>query len=664
MREELSPDVPAVVLKLPTSCRLVTPQSHMNNAKKVDEDYSATCTDQKCIEIGHMLLDDSLASVATTVSAASISANATSTPMPMDSRHFVLLQKQMEQHQKSLEEQLARQQQQVMEAIAKVQALLHDSNQPISMQQPVTHNNMFTSNCRPCVRPSTSEIVLPKEADTTVQMEAPETQPVEDMSKLESTTIHVETDCSSMNHSPPDSVTNKRPVNNKLKRVASKAIKKKQGQGGSSALQVLQQAMSRSGGKQDVQQDLDVVEIEEESGACAFVKGPKFDMIIGVAIVLNALTMAVHSEYEGFNTANVLGISPDLASWNEAKMAFDTLEHLFAIFFAAEILLRLAVEGKPYLRAMVNWFDIGIVLVSVVDLYVLSASNVNVVNVSFLRLIRLVRLVKIFRIVRVMRLFRHLRLLVVSVGASIGALGWSMVLLGVIQLISSIFLTQVLHGWLRNNEHDLDTRNEVYSYFGTFSRAWITMFEITLAPGAWGYIGRVLIYKVNRLFFFFFMFYISFVTFAIVRVITAIFLKETLAAADQDHEMVIHEKMHMAQKYQASLERLYHELDTDKDGYVTSDELNTLCEDQRAVAWLHSLDLSVSEVNALFELMDTGDGKVAWNAFVDGLTRLRGSAKNIDLEMLSIDNKKVLSGIKEMQSNVKLIADLVSARTP
>lgn len=652
-------DLSAVALELPTSFQPVTLGAYRSNVaedlrKIEDEEYDPA--DEKYCD-----LDDSRAT-ATTVSSANTSATSTVTPMQMQKRHFALLQKQLELHQKSLEEQLARQQQQFMEAIAQVHASVRDGKQPMLLQQIV--------NCPPSVHQSAPEVILQKDPVTCRGMDVPEAQPVEDMSKSESKAVHIETDCSSMNDCPPDSCTNEpltpvAPKKKQLTRHVSVILKKKQSP--DSSLRILQRAMTGHIGSrtnQDPESDLDCVEFEgDQHPVVAFIRGPKFDMIIGVMIIINALTMAVHAEYEGFNTANKLGISPDLTSWYKADIAFGTLQHLFTIFFAVEILLRLAVEGKSYVKVIANWFDIVIVTVSLVDLYVLSAIDVNVVNITFLRLFRLVRLVKIFRIVRVMRLFRHLRLLVVSIGASIGALGWSMVLLGVIQLISSIFMSQVLHGWLRDDQHDLETRNEVYSYFGTFSRSWITMFEITLAPGAWGYIGRVLMYKVNRLYFLFFMFYISVVTFAIVRVITAIFLKETLAAADSDHDMVIHEKMRLAEKYTASLNRLYHELDTDKDGYVSSDELSTLCEDPRAIAWLHSLDLSVQEVNALFELMDTGEGRVSWNAFVDGLTRLKGGAKNIDLEMLSIESKKMLSKIEEVQSNVKIIAGLVGART-
>ena len=67
------------------------------------------------------------------------------------------------------------------------------------------------------------------------------------------------------------------------------------------------------------------------------------------------------------------------------------------------------------------------------------------------------------------------------------------------------------------------------------------MFEITLSPGTWGKCGRILIDQVDRKYSFFFVGYLSFISFAIMRVIAAIFLKETLTAAAKDSEAVMAE---------------------------------------------------------------------------------------------------------------------------
>merc|ERR1712159_617317 len=116
------------------------------------------------------------------------------------------------------------------------------------------------------------------------------------------------------------------------------------------------------------------------------------------------------------------------------------------------------------------------------------------------------------RMVRVFKIFRHLRVLIHSLISSIGALMWSMVFLALVHLITSILITQSLQSWLNDPANDLDTRTFVYDRFGTFFRSCITLFEMTLAPGTWAKIGRVLIYDVSAIYVLFFSIYVPVVT--------------------------------------------------------------------------------------------------------------------------------------------------------
>ena len=149
------------------------------------------------------------------------------------------------------------------------------------------------------------------------------------------------------------------------------------------------------------------------------------------------------------------------------------------------------------------------------------------------------KLVRVLRLVRVLHIFRQLRILLYSIAHSASALVWSMFLLHIIQVIASIFMAQSLPVWSRDENNELDDRRKVYAYFVTFIRALSTMFDITLAPGAWDNIGRMIIYGVDRWHSLFFFLYVSCVTFAVMQVFSAIFLKETLAAAQNVKEMAV-----------------------------------------------------------------------------------------------------------------------------
>merc|ERR1712046_405026 len=58
--------------------------------------------------------------------------------------------------------------------------------------------------------------------------------------------------------------------------------------------------------------------------------------------------------------------------------------------------------------------------------------------------------------------------------------------------------------------------------------------------------------------------------------------------------------------------------------------------------YLSSLDLEIHEYQLLFDLLDDGDGVITYDEFIEGLSRLKGQARTLDLVALQLDLKKVL----------------------
>merc|ERR1711988_1628191 len=116
------------------------------------------------------------------------------------------------------------------------------------------------------------------------------------------------------------------------------------------------------------------------------------------------------------------------------------------------------------------------------------------------------------------------------------------------------------------------------------------MFELTFAPGAWGKIGRRIIYTVDRAYVFFFLFYTFCVTFAVMQVITAIFLKETLQSANSDNDIVIGERLQMKDMYIKRLGELFKEIDVKHSGHIGIEDCKRMLQDQRSVICLASLE--------------------------------------------------------------------------
>ncbi|CAL1157567.1 unnamed protein product, partial [Cladocopium goreaui] len=170
---------------------------------------------------------------------------------------------------------------------------------------------------------------------------------------------------------------------------------------------------------------------------------------------------------------------------------------------------------------MWNWLDFIIVLVWIISKL---AQDAMPVNSQVLRLARLIRLFRLLRLVRRIQQFDSLYLMSTAIRSSFGILGWTAALLFLIQMLFALVLNQLLYGFYfseellkRDNEELRDRFELVYTYFGTFSRSLLTMFEITLAN--WPPVCRALTENVTEWFMIFFLVHKVTMGFAVIGVI-------------------------------------------------------------------------------------------------------------------------------------------------
>ncbi|CAJ1357156.1 unnamed protein product [Effrenium voratum] len=130
--------------------------------------------------------------------------------------------------------------------------------------------------------------------------------------------------------------------------------------------------------------------------------------------------------------------------------------------------------------------------------------------------------------------------------------------------------------------------------YGTAYRATYTLFEVTFA-GNWPTSARPVLDKVSHLFVIFFALYITIVVFAVIRVISAIFLKETFDAAANDAEQLVRDRLKMKAEYVDKLEGVFTAIDDTGDGMITEEQLSELLMRPEIAAYFQTLDLDVHE---------------------------------------------------------------------
>jgi len=264
------------------------------------------------------------------------------------------------------------------------------------------------------------------------------------------------------------------------------------------------------------------------------------------------------------------------------------------------------------------------------------------------------------RIVRTFEVFAKLRVLVATVVASFFSLFWSLVLLSVIMLMAALVLCHSINLTLLDDSIELDLKLNLFRYFGTPSRSLWTVFEITFG-GGWQQHARPLVEEVSFLWAAFFVVYIAGVIFAMFRIITALFIKDTMAVASQDAEAVIREKMKEKARYAQKLHEVFLAADTSGDGFVTRAEFQALLSEDMACAYLASLELDPLSATDLFNLLDDGDGTVSVQEFVRGALRLKGQARSSDVVSIMHDCEKVLQRMSGVEAAVEALGTRVVA---
>merc|ERR1712032_510202 len=169
-----------------------------------------------------------------------------------------------------------------------------------------------------------------------------------------------------------------------------------------------------------------------------------------------------------------------------------------------------------------NWIDILCVVVSWFDW---AAQANSFVNPMLLRMFRIVKVARGLRLLKSSSAGESLNILVKSIAASVSTLSWSVLLLLLVQCLAGMILSQLVQDIITDPDRDIQGRQILFSYFGTFSRTQITMFEVHLANFA--PTCRVLVKYCGEGYAFVFLAYRCLAGFAILNVITAVFIQQT-----------------------------------------------------------------------------------------------------------------------------------------
>jgi len=319
--------------------------------------------------------------------------------------------------------------------------------------------------------------------------------------------------------------------------------------------------------------------------------------------------------------------------------------------FIIELLVKMVAMRHKFFRSGWNLFDALTILAGIPSVY----GNLSFsVDPSILRLLRLVRMSRLARVMKKFEFCDSLRVIYRSITASTPILVWTSIILFICEALVGLVLHSVLVPYMEDSQRTDLQRSTAFKYFGTFSRSMISMTELTL--GNFVPVLRFLCDDVDEWYGHGILVYKMIMGFAVIRVIGGVFINETFKTAAQDDELMVVQKKRAQQKHKDKMLHFMKQADDSGDGIVDREEFHKIMQNSNMRMWLAAQDVDISNVDLLFDLIDTGEGSdgISHAELCDGISRLKGPAKSLDVVSLMYVSWSLMKMLKEFKQEFKV----------
>ncbi|CAE7730409.1 unnamed protein product, partial [Symbiodinium sp. CCMP2456] len=181
------------------------------------------------------------------------------------------------------------------------------------------------------------------------------------------------------------------------------------------------------------------------------------DYLVGPLVFLNSLVLLLELQIEGGIAGASIGMDP-APTWSDWAPALRTTDSVFVFVFAVELIIRVLLDRRGFVRDVANWFDGFIVVAGLANLLIAAPmlSSGGDQDQSLMRLVRVIKSLRSLRMLRSFRFVRGLRLLVMACQCFLPSLCWSMVLLGIFMSMGGLALGNLLMEFVMDDAASLE----------------------------------------------------------------------------------------------------------------------------------------------------------------------------------------------------------------
>jgi len=290
--------------------------------------------------------------------------------------------------------------------------------------------------------------------------------------------------------------------------------------------------------------------------------------------------------------------------------------------YICEILVRLYAYRRLYFRSAWNLLDFGVVSLDLV-LHLLRGVIGNLPNLSVLRIVRLVRLARAFRIIT---LFPELHTMMTGLAGTIRTVFWGICLLGGFVAFFALVAVQIIHPI--NKEISYSGCSRCPHAYESVWESYLTFMQQIVAGDSWGTVTLDIVEAAPWTMLFFMLVLVT-INLLVINLILAVVVEKAQEAHVEESQEVVRqqakEKEEQMKRAQAELVKLCYQMDQDKSGNLTLDELlNGYDTDEYFANLLKSMDISRDDVRIVFNILDQdSSGDIDYVEFVDQLHRLK-----------------------------------------
>lgn len=372
------------------------------------------------------------------------------------------------------------------------------------------------------------------------------------------------------------------------------------------------------------------------------VQHPVFDSFAAVMIILNSFLMAWEAE-----TLTISLTTPDVLS---------NLMLACNVYFIFEVILRLlGLRRRFFTEESRSWnlFDLALAALSLIDMLLLyNDEQVRATNVvAGVKTLKMLRIIRVFRVFRFSSALARVALMIVD---SMKSLLWALIMLAIVVYVFAISLTtgatdwsKAVVGvdnpaWLELVEASADpTLVQMHKRFGSLAKTAYTLVQAMLGGISWGEVSDLLM-EIDVISPALLLLYVAFTMLAVLNVITGAFVDNALQLASQQRDFQIEEQMETKEEYIRQIKALFKTIDDDGSGEVSRSELREMLEDATLAAYFRVLGFDTNDADMLFDLLDTDESdSISMQEFLDGCTRLKGSARSMDVHAVLAECRRI-----------------------